>query len=48
MSIDPDLSASYFFIAETFSKESEESFQIDNMADLKICTAIMKEFDFKQ
>ena len=27
LSIDPDLSSSYFFIAETFSKESEEYFQ---------------------
>ena len=27
LSVNPDLSASYFFIAETFSKESEEYFQ---------------------
>ena len=28
--------------------DKHKSFQIDNMADLKICTAIMKEFGFKQ
>ena len=36
LSVQPDLSASYFFIAETFSKESEEYFQEAEKMMIKI------------
>ena len=35
LSIDPDLSASYYFIAETYSRESEKYFQLSENTDDK-------------